>query len=87
MLVLSRKKEERIRIGDDIKIVVVEIRGDKVRLGIDAPRHIDVHREEIWCTANGKDIPAIYSKKPAVSPLSIEEVQARYEAQQAQERS
>ena len=48
MLVLSRKKEEQIRIGDDIKILVVEIRGDKVRLGIDAPRHIDVHREEIW---------------------------------------
>ena len=48
MLVLSRKKDEVIRIGDDIKIMVIEIRGDKIRLGIDAPAEIPVHREEIY---------------------------------------
>jgi carbon storage regulator len=48
MLVLSRKKTEEIVIGDDISIMVVEIRGDKVRIGIDAPKHIKVHRKEIW---------------------------------------
>ena len=48
MLVLSRKKNESIVINNDIKIVVVEIRGDKVRLGIDAPRDVTVHREEIY---------------------------------------
>lgn len=48
MLVLSRKKNERIRIGDDIEITVVEIRGDKVRLGITAPRTVPVHREEVY---------------------------------------
>lgn len=48
MLVLSRTLSEVIRIGDDIKIVVIEVRGDKVRLGIDAPRTTPVHREEIY---------------------------------------
>lgn len=47
MLVLTRKESERIRIGDDISIVVVELRGDRVRLGIEAPRAIPVHREEV----------------------------------------
>ena len=48
MLVLSRKKNERIMIGDDITIVVVEVRGDKVRLGIEAPKEIPVHRREVY---------------------------------------
>ena len=48
MLVLSRKKNESIRIGEDITIVVVEIRGDKVRLGIDAPKDVPVHRREVY---------------------------------------
>ncbi len=48
MLVLSRKKDEKIVIGDNITLMVIEIRGDKVRLGIDAPRDVSVHREEIY---------------------------------------
>ena len=48
MLVLSRKKDEKIVIGDNITLMVIEIRGDKVRLGIDAPRHVTVHREEVY---------------------------------------
>lgn len=47
MLVLSRKLDERIWIGENICITVVDIRGDKVRLGIDAPREVPVHRAEI----------------------------------------
>lgn len=48
MLVLSRKRNESIVIGDDIKITVIEIRGDKVRLGIEAPREVTVHRQEVY---------------------------------------
>ena len=47
MLVLSRNTDESIVIGNDIKITVVAIRGDKVRLGIDAPKEISVHRLEV----------------------------------------
>lgn len=48
MLVLSREKNEAIVIGDNITIVVVEIRGGKVRLGIDAPKEVPVHRKEVF---------------------------------------
>ena len=48
MLVLSRHRNERIVIDGRIVITVVDIRGDKVRLGIDAPREMPVHREEVW---------------------------------------
>ncbi len=48
MLILSRKKNEKVKIGDDITIAVVEIRGDKVRLGIEAPTEVPVHRQEVY---------------------------------------
>ena len=48
MLVLSRKKNESIIINNEITIVVVEIRGDKVRLGVEAPREVPVHRREVF---------------------------------------
>ncbi len=48
MLVLSRTRDETIMIGDDIQITVVDVRGDKVRLGITAPSHIPVHRKEVY---------------------------------------
>ena len=48
MLVLSRQKDESIIIGDDVEITIVDVRGDKVRLGINAPRNITVHRKEVY---------------------------------------
>ncbi len=48
MLVLSRKKDEKIIIGDNITVMVIEIRGDKVRLGIEAPKEVTVHRQEVY---------------------------------------
>jgi carbon storage regulator len=48
MLVLSRQRDQTIMIGDDIEITVVDIRGDKVRLGINAPPEVPVHRKEVY---------------------------------------
>jgi carbon storage regulator len=61
MLVLSRKKNESIVIANDIVITVVEVRGDKVRLGIVAPKDVPVHREEVYA--------AIHGTKPTGVPL------------------
>ena len=67
MLVLSRKKNESIVIDDRIVITVVEIRGDKVRLGIQAPRDVPVHRQEVY-DALRKDAE---QQPPIESPSSI----------------
>jgi carbon storage regulator len=60
MLVLSRKKNESIVINNDITVTVVEIRGDKVRLGIVAPKEVPVHRQEVY--------EAIHGSKPNTEP-------------------
>jgi carbon storage regulator len=69
MLVLSRKKNESIVINNDITIVVVEIRGDKVRLGVEAPKEIPVHRREVYdaiqrAAATTKDANDGFGSKP-----------------------
>jgi carbon storage regulator len=55
MLVLSRKKNESIVINNDITVTVVEIRGDKVRLGIVAPKEVPVHRQEVYDAIHGQN--------------------------------
>lgn len=55
MLVLSRKRNESIVIGDDVVVRVIEVRGDKVRLGIEAPREISVHRKEVFDAIHNRD--------------------------------
>lgn len=67
MLVLSRKKNESIVINNDIVVTVVEIRGDKVRLGIVAPKEVPVHRQEVFEAIHGKlpggeQIPPVVAK-------------------------
>lgn len=52
MLVLSRKKNESVVINDNITVIVVEIRGDKVRLGVEAPEEVPVHRREVFDAIN-----------------------------------
>lgn len=64
MLVLARRINERIRIGDDITIVVVEIRGSSVRFGIEAPDDIAVHRQEVYDSIQ-RDDPAAQVKSLA----------------------
>lgn len=66
MLVLSRQRDESIMIGDNIKITVVDIRGDKVRLGIDAPTEIPVHRQEVYEAIQRENLRAAGLSKEAV---------------------
>lgn len=70
MLVLSRKKNESIVINNDITITVVEIRGDKVRLGISAPKDVPVHRQEVYEAIHGTSSRPgePITVKPAESP-------------------
>lgn len=54
MLVLSRKVGEKVVLNNNIVVTVVEIQGHKVRIGIEAPQHVPVHREEVWLQIMGK---------------------------------
>jgi len=67
MLVLSRKKDEKIVIGDNISIMIVEIRGDKVRLGIEAPREISVHRREVYDAIKRKETEGQPTEAPVTT--------------------
>jgi carbon storage regulator len=73
MLVLSRKKNESIVINNDIVITVVEIRGDKVRLGIEAPKDVPVHRQEVY--------EAIHGTKGPVPAAATQPVAAKSDAE------
>lgn len=76
MLVLSRKKNESIVINNDITVTVVEIRGDKVRLGIVAPKEVPVHRQEVYDAIHGKgdaesSAPAVAAKPGEASSRAL----------------
>jgi carbon storage regulator len=66
MLILSRKVDEKIIIGDDIKISIIEIRGDQVRIGIDAPKKVKVFRQEVYDAIKAENKAA--SKSAPVIP-------------------
>ncbi|MEO1841058.1 MAG: carbon storage regulator CsrA [Pseudomonadota bacterium] len=55
MLVLSRVKNESIMIGEDVEIMIVEVQGDRVRMGINAPRETSVHRKEVYEAIKGEE--------------------------------
>ena len=67
MLVLSRQRDETIMIGDDVELTVVDVRGDKVRIGIKAPSHVAVHRKEVY--------DAIKRENEQASQLNDQELQ------------
>ena len=69
MLVLSRQRDETIMIGDDIEVTVVDIRGDKVRLGITAPREVSVHRKEVYDAIRRENRAAAQVKPEDLSGL------------------
>ena len=68
MLVLSRKKNESIIIGEDIVITVIEVRGDKVRLGIQAPREVPIHRSEVYDAIQAETLALPAEESTEVSP-------------------
>jgi len=70
LLVLTRKKGEKIVIGDNIVLTVVDIKGDQIQLGIEAPRDIPVHREEVY-----KEIQEENIKSRKTEKLSLESIQ------------
>ena len=74
MLVLSRQRDESIVIGDNIVITIVDIRGDKVRLGIQAPVEIPVHRQEVYDAIQRENMQAAQSDDAKSDPVSSESV-------------
>ncbi|WP_339147860.1 MULTISPECIES: carbon storage regulator CsrA [unclassified Sutcliffiella] len=70
MLVLTRKKDEAIKIGDDLEITVLGINGDQVKLGIQAPKHIEIHRKEIYLSIQEENNAASNSSLDLLQALS-----------------
>lgn len=68
MLVLTRKLGENIRIGDAVKITVLEVRSGQVKLGIEAPPEVKVHREEIYARIQEENRKAAAQRPPAAGP-------------------
>ncbi len=71
MLVLSRERNESIMIGDNIVVTIVDIRGDKVRLGISAPTEVPVHRQEVYEAIRRENARAEASKLAAHKPPAV----------------
>jgi carbon storage regulator len=71
MLVLSRHKNEKIMIGDDIVLTIVDIRGDKVRVGIEAPQSVPVHRQEVFNAIQRENQAAPILPVPVVVPSLV----------------
>jgi carbon storage regulator len=74
MLVLARRLNESIMIGDDIEVVIIDIKGDQVKLGIRAPKRVTVHRKEIYDEIRKENIAAMDSKVKPEELRKISEI-------------
>jgi carbon storage regulator len=72
VLILTRRVGENVVIGDDIVVSIVEVRGDAVRIGIQAPRSVSVHREEVWLELRRANEAAAGADDEAVAALGAE---------------
>lgn len=81
MLVLSRRKGQRIIIGDDIVITAIDIRGDRLRIGVSAPHGVTVHREEIWLLNQRKAQEACNAQEAQARPASGDSADTRSAAE------
>jgi carbon storage regulator len=70
MLVLTRKLNEAIQIGDDIEITVIAISGDQVKLGINAPKHVEIHRKEVYLAIQKENSEASLASKASLHELN-----------------
>lgn len=84
MLVLSRQRDESIMIGDDVEITIVDVRGDKVRLGITAPKQIPVHRREIYDAIQREKAQKATGEAPAADSKDQTDNSAQSEAKEHQ---
>jgi len=73
MLVLSRHRDQSIVIGENVVVTIVDIRGDKVRLGIDAPSEIPVHRREVYEAIRRENLRAAQLEPKDIPPLGLKE--------------
>jgi carbon storage regulator len=74
MLILSRKTNEKIMIGDDISITVIDIRGDQVRVGVDAPKQVKVYRQEVFDLVKAENQAAAATEVAKLPELGIHAV-------------
>nr|WP_309098564.1 carbon storage regulator CsrA [Fredinandcohnia onubensis] len=71
MLVLTRKINEAIKIGDDIELTILSISGDQIKIGIDAPRHVEIHRKEIYLDIQNENNNASQTSIDLLKKLNI----------------
>jgi carbon storage regulator len=70
MLVLTRKLKEAIQIGDDIEITVLAIQGEQVKLGINAPKYVEIHRKEVYLAIQAENSAASHASKSSLEQLN-----------------
>ena len=71
MLVLTRKINESIKIGDDIEITILSVSGEQIKIGIDAPRHVEIHRKEVYLDIQNENNKASQTSIDLLKQLNI----------------
>lgn len=71
MLVLTRKKSQSLMIGNDIEITVIDVQGDQVRIGINAPKSVTIHRKEVYEEIKKENLSAVVGKETDISALNL----------------